>query len=179
MLLSLALLSLGFMLDGHSPVANAQLPSTLPPPVSNTGSGSTTGTSSIANDNVPPKIEVLTTELHEGKNVVTVRIIDDSALTTKFVRFVSGGEIVTSDLVRDEGNIYAALIDVKGPFAVVVFEAIDLNGNRAKIAQDYPVNAPLASNWHDSLLKWFTDLFSNLRSSLGFISIHHKVTGLT
>jgi hypothetical protein len=146
------------MLDGHSLFANAQLP-TFPPPLPDTGSGSTTGGSSVTTDNAPPKIEILTAELHEGKNVVTVRIIDDSDLRAKFVRYVSEGKIILSDLSRDEGNLYSALISVKGPSAVLVFEAIDLNGNRAKVAQDYTVK-PLAATWLDSLLKWFTEFFS-------------------
>ena len=172
-------LSSGFILYCNALIANAQLPSTLPPPVPDTGSSSTTGGTSVATDNDPPKIEIVTTELHEGTNVVTVRITDESDLSTKFVRFVSGGEIVTSDLVRDQANVYSALVDVKGPSAVVVFEAIDLNGNRSKVAQDYPVKPQVASNWLDGILKWFTDLFSNLRASLGFISIfQHQVANL-
>lgn len=155
------------MLDGHSLIANAQLPTTLPPPLPDTGlgSGSTTGGSSVATDNAPPKIEILTTELHEGKNVVTVRILDDSDLRAKFVRYVSEGKIILSDLLRDEGNLYSALISVKGPSAVLVFEAIDMNGNRGKAAQDYTVK-PLAATWFDNLLKWFTDLFSLAATSL-------------
>src|SRR5688572_24269920 len=44
-------------------------------------------------DRAPPQIEILTTELHEGKNVFKVRITDESSLRTREVKYVHNGEL--------------------------------------------------------------------------------------
>ena len=81
------------------------------------------------NDRAPPKIEILTTELHEGKNVFKVRIIDESSLRAREVKYVHNGQLRVDGLFRDQNNVYKALIDIQSPSRVVMVIASDANGN--------------------------------------------------
>src|SRR5215218_1043261 len=65
------------------------------------------------NDRTPPHIEILTTELHEGKNVFKVRIADESSLRTREVKYVHNGQLRVDGLFRDQNNVYKALIDIQ------------------------------------------------------------------
>jgi hypothetical protein len=81
------------------------------------------------NDRAPPQIEILTTELHEGKNVFKVRITDESSLRTREVKYVHNGQLRVDGLFRDQNNVYKALIDIQPPSRVVMVTAGDANGN--------------------------------------------------
>src|SRR5918995_477760 len=65
------------------------------------------------NDRAPPVIEILTTELHEGKNVFKVRITDESSLRTREVKYVHDGQLRVDGLFRDQNNVFKALIDIQ------------------------------------------------------------------
>jgi hypothetical protein len=91
------------------------------------------------NDRSPPKIEVLTTELHEGKNVFRVRITDDSSLAVREVKYVQNGQLRVDGLYRDQNDVYRALVDVKQPSRIVVVTAGDANGNIASTYREYDI----------------------------------------
>jgi hypothetical protein len=91
------------------------------------------------NDREPPKIEVLTTELHEGKNVFRVRITDESSLDVREVKYVQNGQLRVDGLYRDQNDVYKALVDIKQPSRIVVITAGDANDNLATTYREYDV----------------------------------------
>ena len=91
------------------------------------------------NDRTPPHIEILTTELHEGKNVFKVRITDESSLQTREVKYVHNGQLRVDGLFRDQNNVYKALIDIQPPSRIVTVTAGDANGNMASDFREYEI----------------------------------------
>jgi hypothetical protein len=91
------------------------------------------------NDRTAPHIEILTTELHEGKNVFKVRITDESSLRTREVKYVHNGQLRTDGLFRDQNNTYKALIDIEPPSRIVTVTAGDPNGNIASEFREYEI----------------------------------------
>jgi hypothetical protein len=91
------------------------------------------------NDRAPPQIEILTTELHEGKNVFKVRIIDESSLRAREVKYVHNGQLRVDGLFRDQNNVYKALIDIQPPSRVVMVTASDANGNIVSDFGEYEI----------------------------------------
>jgi hypothetical protein len=94
-----------------------------------------------ANDRDPPEIEILSTELREGKNVFKVRIADESSLHIREVKYVYDGQLRTDGLFRDQNNVYKALIDMHPPSRIVVVTAGDANGNIDSVHKEYEVSA--------------------------------------
>jgi hypothetical protein len=74
----------------------------------------------VENDRAPPQIEILTTELHEGK-------------------YVHNGQLRVDGLFRDQNNVYKALIDIQSPSRVVVVTAGDANGNIVSDFREYEI----------------------------------------
>jgi hypothetical protein len=116
------------------------------------------------NDRSPPKIEILTTELHEGKNVFQVRIIDDSSLQIREVKYVQNGQLKIDGLFRDQNDVYRGLIDVHPPSRVVVITAGDANGNMASAFKEYDiVKSPdvftQIMNMFSQIPRYFQNLF--------------------
>jgi hypothetical protein len=116
------------------------------------------------NDHTPPHIEILTTELHEGKNVFEVRITDDSSLLTREVKYVHNGQLRVDGLFRDQNNVYKALIDIQPPSRIVTVTAGDANGNTASDFREYEIMGPqdIFSQITDRLsqtLNFFWNLF--------------------
>lgn len=93
----------------------------------------------VENDRAPPKVEILTTELHEGKNVFKVRITDDSSLRTREVKYVHNGQLRIDGLFRDQNNVYKALIDIQSPSRIVMVTAGDANGNIVSDFREYEI----------------------------------------
>ena len=91
------------------------------------------------NDRAPPQIEILTTELHEGKNVFEVRITDESSLRTREVKYVHDGQLRVDGLFRDQNNVFKALIDIQAPSRVVMVTAGDANGNIVSDFREYEI----------------------------------------
>ncbi|HEX6282905.1 MAG TPA: hypothetical protein VFZ67_11805 [Nitrososphaera sp.] len=91
------------------------------------------------NDRTPPQIEILTTDLHEGKNVFKVRITDESSLRTREVKYVHNGQLRVDGLFRDQNNVYKALIDIQPPSRVVMVTAGDANGNIVSDFEEYEI----------------------------------------
>ena len=91
------------------------------------------------NDRAPPQIEILTSELHEGKNVFKVRITDESSLRTREVKYVHDGQLRVDGLFRDQNNVFKALIDIQAPSRVVMVTAGDANGNIVSDFREYEI----------------------------------------
>jgi hypothetical protein len=116
------------------------------------------------NDRTPPHIEILTTEVHEGKNVFKVRIVDESSLRTREVKYVHNGQLRADGLFRDQNNVYKALIDIEPPSRIVTVTAGDANGNIASDFREYEITGPqdIFSQIMDRLsqtLNFFQNLF--------------------
>jgi hypothetical protein len=93
----------------------------------------------VENDRAPPQVEILTTELQEGKNVFKVRITDESSLRTREVKYVHDGQLRVDGLFRDQNNVYKALIDIEPPSRIVVVTAGDANGNMVSDFREYQI----------------------------------------
>lgn len=94
------------------------------------------------NDRAPPVIEILTNELHEGKNVFKVRITDDSSLRTREIKYVHDGQLRVDGLFRDQNDVYKALIDIHSPSRIVTVTAGDANGNIVSDYVEYEITRP-------------------------------------
>jgi hypothetical protein len=129
----------------------------LPPPFP--GSDVSEEETKDANDRDPPEIEILSTELREGKNVFKVRIADESSLHIREVKYVYDGQLRTDGLFRDQNNVYKALIDMHPPSRIVVVTAGDANGNIDSVHKEYEVSAS-------------QDLFSQIIDMLSQIPRH-------
>lgn len=116
--------------------ASAQSIPTLPPPFPE---NSPQEERIVENDREPPQIEILTTELHWGKNVFKVRITDESSLRTREVKYVHDGQLRVDGLFRDQNNVYKALIDVQPPSRIVMVTAADANGNIISEFREYEI----------------------------------------
>ena len=118
----------------------------------------------VENDRAPPQIEILTTELHEGKNVFEVRITDESSLRTREVKYVHDGELRIDGLFRDQNNVYKALIDIQSPSRIVMVTAGDANGNIVSDFREYEITESQdiftqVMNWLSQTLNYFQNLF--------------------
>jgi len=116
------------------------------------------------NDRMPPKIEILTTELHDGKNVFEVRITDESSLRTREVRYVHDDHLRVDGLFRDQNNIYKALIDIHAPARIVEVTAGDANGNIATAFMEYNITKSQdivgqIENIFTQVINYFKNLF--------------------
>ena len=126
-------------------VTNAQivpLPSPIPRPLGqpakNTGNDIITNAS---RQDCSSTAEFLTHSLIEGKNVVKVKIIDKCGIRRGELKYVQNQQIVTTDLVRDPNDIYKALVDVRGPSALIIVDALDIKGTHVSADKDFNVNS--------------------------------------
>jgi hypothetical protein len=110
----------------------------LPPP--SPGSNTIDEPNRAPNDNIAPVIQPLTTEINAGKSVFKVRISDESGLQLGQIKYVHDGRIVTADLVKDQNDVYKALIDVQPPSRIIVIDATDQNGNVATVVKEYSIS---------------------------------------
>lgn len=121
--------------------ANAQLiPFPPPAPAPNTMGNNDREQTEV--DMYPPHIEVLTSDLKQGKNVIKVKITDESTIELREIRYVHDGKIRSTDLVKDQNNIYKGLITAKPPSAVVAINAGDIYGNKATMTKLLTVLSP-------------------------------------
>ena len=109
----------------------------LPPP--SPSSNTIDKTNKAPNDNKAPVIQPLTTEIKAGKSVFKVRISDESGLQLGQIKYVHDGRIVTADLVKEQNDVYKALIDVQPPSRIIVIDAADQNGNVATVVKEYSI----------------------------------------
>jgi hypothetical protein len=143
--------------------ANGQPIPLVPPP----SPESTTEQQRVSqNDRVPPKIEILTNELHEGKNVFKVRITDNSSLTTREVEYVHNGQLRADGLFRDQNNVYKALIDIHSPSRIVTVTAADANGNVASDYREYEITR--SQNFFTLIIDKLSQTVSYIQKLLGW-----------
>lgn len=135
-----------------------QIPPLPPPPPSNSGLDKDKDLKIAKGDKIPPKIEVLTKELKRGKNVVEVRITDDSDIKTKQIIYVKKGALSSTSLVEDSKDHYIGLIEALAPSTVIRVDAIDAAQNRATIYKQIVVteSVDFFSNFFSSISKIFS-----------------------
>jgi hypothetical protein len=161
-----ALLLISSAVSG-STEAYAQFPSLFPPPPTSSGVGQpgSDGNTGIARDDrSPPEIELITTELRHGKNVIVVRITDESYLKSREVKYVDEGRIKFTDLARNHDDFYNALINVEPPSGVIVIDVSDAAGNRATITKELPVAPTIQLN---DFLDRLADVWRNVLAFVG------------
>lgn len=124
------------------PLVGAQTPPLFPPPFPWINESSPNTSIGSIDDRKPPHVEVITTHLNHGKNVLIVKITDDSFIMSRQVKYVHDGRIAFADLARDHDNVYYALINVEPPTSVVEIDVIDSAKNRATIVEEIPVGPP-------------------------------------
>lgn len=150
------------------PNANAQFPSLFPPPgISGDTSVPTGQTVKGHNDKKPPEIELVTAELTQGKNVLIVKITDESYLESRQVKYIDNGRIALADLARDHDNVFYALVNVMPPSSVIEIDVVDGAGNRATVVEEMPVGPPPDLN---DFVNRFIAFIENILASLGIVS---------
>jgi hypothetical protein len=97
------------------------------------------------NDVFPPMILITTEKLHEGINVLKVKILDDSPLKMKEVIYSVEKTNITSYLAKGLNKEYKALVKVNFPTTKIKVIAIDLNGNSATAVKEIKVEKLLDS----------------------------------
>jgi hypothetical protein len=131
----------------------------LPPP--SPSSNTIEQTNQAPNDNKAPVIEPLTTEVKAGKSVFKVRISDESGLTLGQIKYVRDGIIVTADLVKEQNDVYKALIDIQPPSRIIVIDAADQNGNVATVVKEYSILP--GADILKGIENFFSSIFGNSR----------------
>ena len=116
----------------------------------------------IRNDQQPPTIQFLTTNLTQGKNVLRLKITDQSGIMQceiKYATNAANGKPKTADCVYDHDNIYKSLISSNPPSQVVEVYATDPNGNSATTIKNFVVTK------QTTLSSFFSSIFSSLLHS--------------
>ncbi len=116
----------------------------------------------IRNDEQPPTIQFLTTKLTQGKNVLRLKINDQSGIMQCEIRYAtneSNGRLKTADCVDDHDNIYKSLISSNPPSQVIQVYATDPNGNSATTIKNFVVTK------QPTLSSFFSSIFSSLLHS--------------
>jgi hypothetical protein len=134
----------------------------VPPPPAPTTEGSNeedVREPTVLNDKSAPVIEVLNKDLTEGKNLIRAKVTDDSSVSSVRVRYVENGFVTAADLVHEEGTTYKGLIEVLPPSSVLIFEAVDAEGNLGQETQWLSVS-PIQKNFIDQFMAWIRSLFS-------------------
>jgi translation initiation factor 1 (eIF-1/SUI1) len=109
------------------------------------------------NDRMPPMIKILTNEIKHGKNVFKVNIVDESHIQLREIRYIYEGNIRTEGLVKDNNDIYKGLIDVKGPSAVIIINAGDEYGNKAKVSKVFEIKQ--SQDLFSGIAEYFFNIF--------------------
>jgi hypothetical protein len=117
------------------------------------------------NDRTPPTIEILTAELHEGKNVFRVRITDESSLRTREVKYVRDSQLTIDGLFRDRDNVYKALIDISAPSRIVMVTAGDANGNVVSAFREYEITK--SRDIFTEIIDMLSQIFSYFQNLFG------------
>ena len=161
--------ALGFLvLLSMISAANAQMPPLFPPPFPWFNESPSNIDTASNGDRTPPQVEVITTHLKHGKNVLIVKITDESFITSRQVKYVHEGRIAFADLARDHDNVYYALINVEPPTSVVEIDVIDSAKNRAIIVEEIPVGPP--AGFYDLVTRVLTlinDLVTEVTNRIG------------
>ncbi len=133
----------------------------LPPPSASTGHQDKNLHVAI-NDRTPPKVEILTKTIYEGKNVFKVKIEDESAIGSSIIKYVENGQIVSKPLSPAPGqpNTYQTLVDMSPPSRIIQLQVSDMAGNMADTYETYEI---VSSN---DIFKRLVDSLTNLWNSI-------------
>lgn len=115
--------------------------------------------SKILKDKDDPIINLITSELEEGKNLFYVEIIDATPLKSRQLKYSYQGQIEIVNLVRHEENIYKALIYGTPPKNIMEISAMDFNENKSIL--EIELNVIESKNIFDMIYSWFKNLFLN------------------
>ncbi len=117
----------------------------------------------VKNDNTPPKITIMTDILHEGNNVLKLKIEDEYPLKIRGINFTQGNKSIDTYLAKQQNQEYIALLKVVPPFTEVLIRAVDVNDNSATLVQQIKVekwvDLIMSSINNNSLLKNALTLF--------------------
>ncbi len=165
-MLALALLLIAVMIG--SIAVNHASAQTIPIPPPSPESNDSAGNTRVAkNDRTAPEIEILTTELYEGKNVFRVRITDESSIQAREVKYVENGQLKVTGLFRDRNDVYRALIDIHWPSRIVEVTVTDAAGNMAKTYREYDIqNQPDIFSQIINMLLQIPEFFQNMFGNL-------------
>jgi len=130
----------------------------IPPPAGNPPLGGNHVNSSV-NDKEAPKLDIITLQLKEGKNVFKINLNDDSGVASAYLKYVNKGQIKTQPMTAMGGDLYEALVDIHPPSRIVEIQATDMNGNTVDTYAQYNV-AP-----SNDITKLFSNLFGQLWNS--------------
>jgi len=118
----------------------------------------------VKNDAAPPKITIMTNILHEGNNVLKLKIEDESPLKIRGLNFTQGNKSIDTYLAKEQNQEYKALLKVVPPFTEVQVRAVDVNDNSATLVQQIKVE-----KWVDLIISSITNnpLWKNALSLFG------------
>jgi hypothetical protein len=118
----------------------------------------------VKNDTTPPKIIITTNILHEGNNVLKLKIEDESPLKIREINFTQGNKSIETYLAKEQNQEYKALLKVVPPFTEVQVWVVDINDNAARLVQQIKVE-----NWFDLIISSITNnpIWKNEASLLG------------
>ncbi|MGC2573629.1 MAG: hypothetical protein WA364_19105 [Candidatus Nitrosopolaris sp.] len=77
----------------------------------------------------PPKVELLTKDLKQGKNVIRVNITSEAGINNCKVVYVRDSAKKVVDCVNDHNTVYKALINADPPSQTVEIYARDIYGD--------------------------------------------------
>jgi hypothetical protein len=106
----------------------------------------------VKNDTAPPKITIMTDILHEGNNVLKLKIEDESPLKIRGLNFTQGNKSIDTYLAKEQNQEYIALLKVVPPFTEVQVRAVDVNDNESRLVQQIKVE-----KWVDLILSSITN----------------------
>lgn len=118
----------------------------------------------VKNDTTPPKITITTNLLHEGNNVLRLKIEDESPLKIRGINYTQGSKNIETYLAKEQNQQYIALVKVVPPFTEVQLRAVDVNDNTATLVRQIKVE-----NWFDHIISAITDnpIWKNAVSLIG------------
>ncbi|HYF99629.1 MAG TPA: hypothetical protein VD815_06025 [Candidatus Saccharimonadales bacterium] len=118
----------------------------------------------IRNDTTPPKITILNDILHEGNNVLKLKIEDESPLKIRGLNFTQGDKSIDTYLAKEQNQEYIALVKPVSPFTEIQVRAVDVNDNSATLVQQIKV-----VKWIDLIISSITNntLFKNVLTLFG------------
>lgn len=120
--------------------------------------------SNLRNDTTPPKIIIITNILHEGNNVLKLKIEDESPLKLRGINFTQGNKNIETYLAKEQNQEYIALVKVVPPFTEIQVRAVDVNDNAARLVQQIKVES-----WFNTIISSITNnpIWKNTQSLFG------------
>ena len=108
----------------------------------------------------PPRLEMLTKGLWEGKNVIRIKVISQAPIDDCKINFLKQRNIRTVDCVNDHGNIYKALVDAEPPYQILDVTARDIYGDGSAI--NFRLNVSTQSVYQHQIWNLLSGFFSSM-----------------